>query len=134
MDTGNNTKDYEASFFINKRFCTMKIDTGAQANVMTRQTYDYLRKHEDLEQACVKLTTYSGENLSVAGRATFRVKHKRKHYDVDFVIVEDSDYPRNQYPLLGLKSSEEMGFIRRVHACDATEGSQQRKEDAMKIW
>ncbi len=65
-----------------------KMDTGAQANIMSTQVFNSLAQPECLKPSTIRLTTYSGEQLPVVGQAMLQCEHKCIPYQVNFVIVD----------------------------------------------
>ena len=87
-----------------------KIDTGAQANIMTKQQFNMLNGL-NLTPTNVKLSTYSGEHLKVAGQCVLPCEHNGEIHPVNFIIVDSVDSDT----ILGLKSSCDMHLVQR---CD----------------
>ncbi len=74
----------------------MQVDTGASVTVLSKVTYSSLWPVPPTLQNCnSKLTTYTGENISVLGKIVVHVSYKDQHENLSLVVVEGSA------PLLG---------------------------------
>lgn len=58
-----------------------------------------------LKPANVKLSTYTGDKITVRGKCNWTVKYKKKSYFLEF-IVEKSDAK----PILGIQACEQIGL------------------------
>ena len=92
-----------------------KIDTGAQVNVISRKQVNKLSSRPSIKHSGIRLTAYNGSRIPVLGRCILNVKHTGKQYPLLFVVVDI-----DSVPILGLKASEKLNFIQRVHAVDVT--------------
>ena len=67
------------------------MDTGASASIIGTSTYQSLwtkKQAPELKQTNVKLRTYTGEYLKIAGAATVDVKHKDQNRKLPLLVVE----------------------------------------------
>jgi hypothetical protein len=90
---------------------TFKLDTGAQANILSKSLYRQLNPGKDLTHSKVRLTTYSGGKIKVLGKFTECVEYKNRLHPVEFLVVDIE-----AQPILGLQACEEMNLIKRVDA------------------
>ena len=74
---------------------SFKLDTGAEVNVMPMKVFKTFQQVE-LKPTEVRLTSYTGQQLDVAGKAEFECSHKGKQSKLKFVVVKT-----NAVPLLG---------------------------------
>lgn len=92
----------------------VKLDTGAQANVISKDTFDKL--HTRLNKTTTRLTSYSGNKIPVIGEVTVPCKHKKKTYEVKFIVTSSK-----AQDVLGLKTCQEMNLIKRIEAIQKEE-------------
>ena len=56
----------------------MEVDTGASASIISEDTYREIAAHsamEPLQESTLKLTTYTGESISLAGSTSVAVRY-----------------------------------------------------------
>ena len=106
---GTTRKDWDATIIINSQHVTFKIDTGAQCNVMSSETYNYVSQ-QPLMKSNAKLVAFGGHRLTSLGRATLMCEHKNKFWPVEFEVLNDVSN------VLGLKTSAEMRLVKRIEA------------------
>ena len=88
---------------------TLKLDTGAEANILPISTYNKFPLKPPLHPTNTKLTAYGGTSLSPIGVCSLDCNVKGSQHNVDFFVLDvDSQ------PLLGLKDCEQMGLIKRI--------------------
>ena len=88
----------------------LKIDTGAQCNVISRQTYHQLGSLL-LQKSLARLVAFGGQWLSAYGKATTICQHKGKTYHVVFEAI-DQDVSN----ILGLLAWVELNLVQRLDA------------------
>ena len=77
---------------------TLKLDTGAEANILPIATYNKLSLKPPLKPTDVKLTAYGGTSLSPLGRCQLNCNVKGFNHTLQFFVLDvDSQ------PILGLK-------------------------------
>ena len=111
----NSKNEWNVVVKVGKRDIALKLDTGAQCNVMPYETYQRLTKEKPVKSK-TKLVSYSGHNIKVMGKNTVPLEHKGKFYPVEFQIAEKS----NVVPVLGLQTCLELNLIKRVFAVNDT--------------
>lgn len=88
----------------------VKVDTGAQVNVLPMHSYQKLTKPPPLGQTKQKLYAYSGQALSIKGQITMECKYKDKTLPLQFIVADKC----HTQPILGLKSSLDLDLIKLV--------------------
>ena len=91
---------------INGKKLEMKLDTGAQVNVLPLKVYTRLSR-SPLIRSRDKLISYSGHKLNTTGKATLLVGIKDKFSPVEFQVVD-----HKAQPVLGLQSCLELQLIK----------------------
>lgn len=94
---------------IEKHKVSLKIDTGAQCNVLSLETYKRTSK-QPLSKSHSKLVSFGGHRIKPCGKATLTCEHKNRFTVIEFEVVEGCQN------LLGLKTSTELGLVKRVDA------------------
>ncbi|XP_076371489.1 uncharacterized protein LOC143257120 [Tachypleus tridentatus] len=84
----------------------MKIDTQAECNILSKQSFDRMAPHRSLSLSKSQVIIRS----HLLEKTTFTVIHKSKMYDIDCEVV-DGDVPN----LLGGESSTKLGLIQKVN-------------------
>ncbi|XP_064646192.1 uncharacterized protein LOC135499377 [Lineus longissimus] len=92
-------------------FVNLKIDTGAQANVLPYDLFKRICNKRDLIKTKIRLTTYDGTPLPVAGSCRIRCIYKDNTFYEDFVVVD-----KRSDPVLGLRTSVKMNLLQRIDA------------------
>lgn len=111
--------DWKESIVINNKTVEVKLDTGAQCNVMSRKVYDAIVQndmHDTIAQNDIRLTpsksrlvSYSGHKIIPVGEASLQCKYKNRSYKIIFQIINE-----NAPSLLGRRMCLEMGLIQRI--------------------
>ena len=87
----------------------MKLDTGAEANILPISTYSKFPFKPPLHPTNTKLTVYGGTSLYPIGICSLDCNAKGLQHNVEFFVLDvDSQ------PILGLKDCEQMGLIKRI--------------------
>ena len=100
----------------------MKLDTGAQCNVLPYSLYCKLTR-EKMKKSKTRLVSYTGHKIPVMGKATLNVKLRGKTHPVEFQVIE---YPAT--PVIGLQTCHELNLVKRVSAVD-TKGEENLSND-----
>ena len=94
----------------------VKLDTGAQVNVMSVQVYNSLKtKSKVLQPTKVKLTAYGGNRISVLGTCQLKCKYKKEAHNLEFYVV-NATAPT----ALSLKTCQDLSLL--ITVLDATAG------------
>lgn len=115
----NKDKDWNTTFSIGNKHIKLKLDTGAQVNVMPLHLYKKLSRHPMMKSKA-RLVSYSGHPIETCGKTSLTITHKGKFYIVDFQIV-NSDVT----PVLGLKSCQELNLVKRIYAVNNRKSSEE---------
>ncbi|XP_048239746.1 uncharacterized protein K02A2.6-like [Haliotis rufescens] len=95
---------------INGTQVTLKLDSGADMNVMGYSQWSKLQYQPPLEPAKVNLKAYGGTNVPVKGQAEVTITYKGKPYKTVFAVTPD-----NHRSSLGVQDCERLNLIRRVY-------------------
>ena len=104
---GENGKNWNTTVGINKHPVQFKIDTGAQCNVMSSQTYHQLSQMP-LQKSKARLVAFGGNRLSAIGKTSLLCEYKGKYWPVEFEVVD------NVSNILGLHTCTEMQMVKRI--------------------
>ena len=104
-----NENEWIVDMQVNSHTVSVKLDTGAQANIISETEYQKLRPKPKLQKARVKLTGYSTVPIPVKGRCCVQVEYRGMKHSVSFLVV-----PGNRQSLLGLRTCEHMNLVKRV--------------------
>ena len=115
IDSISEDNEWRVNLNTNDTNICFKIDSGAQVNVISCKQFFKLRSRPSTKNSNIKLTAYNGSSIPVTGRCILRIKHLGKTYPLLFVIVDI-----DSVPILGLKASEKLNLIKRVHTIDMT--------------
>ena len=73
---------------INGEKTQMELDTGAAVSIISTETQCKLFPHEQLTDSSLILTTYSGEQLQVAGQMLVHVKYGKQQAQLPLYVVK----------------------------------------------
>ena len=116
VETDQNAGDWKVNVKICKKTVSMKLDTGAQCNVLPLHIYNQI-SDRPLKPSKSRLVSYSGHKLNTVGKVTLLVSTKNKYVPIEFEIVKDKSTP-----LFGLKACLELNLISRLFSlnCENT--------------
>ena len=109
MNTQGSKDEWVAEMKLNHHPVKLKLDTGAQANVISESSFQKLRPRPKLQKARVKLTGYYEVPIPVKGRCFVQVEYNGRKHNTSFLVV-----PGNRQSLLGLRTCEDMNLVKRV--------------------
>lgn len=92
----------------NKQF-TCKVDTGAQANVMSLGVFQKLYPHRNMLSTNVKLSNYSNGNIPVIGKYLVNIEFQQQKHCLTFYIVNI-----NSTTIIGLKAARLLKLVRNI--------------------
>ena len=98
------TTDWNITLDINETQVKLKLDTGADCNVLPLLTYKQLTA-EKLGKSRTKLISYSGHRILTVGKNKVIISRKEKFYRTEFQVI-DKEGP----------SCLEMGLVQRISA------------------
>ncbi|XP_045446883.1 uncharacterized protein K02A2.6-like [Melitaea cinxia] len=102
------TKDWTIVVGSNNVSLDLKVDTGAQANLLSGRNLSNLGLDKNNLLECkARLTTYTGQVINCLGKCSLPIKYDGKNYVLDFYVV-DSDKASN---ILGLHSAIKMNLV-----------------------
>jgi len=104
-------------FSINHTSVRCKLDTGAEANVMSRAAFESLMQPATLRPATSVLTAYGNTKLRPLGVASLTLEHAGKPWPVDFFVV---DVPAPT--IVGLPTCTMLDVVRRIDAVHSPSG------------
>ena len=111
--TSDKEKDWKIVVEICGKKLEMKLDTGAQVNVLPYKIYNRLSRNI-LKKSRVKLVSYSGHKLNTLGKATLLVGTKDAFSPVEFQIVD-----HKVQPVLGLQTCLDLKLIKRMYTVNS---------------
>ncbi|RVE62485.1 hypothetical protein OJAV_G00157530 [Oryzias javanicus] len=101
---------WHESLIINKKVLKVRLDTGADCNVISMGDLRKLRLDKKVSRSYSKLVAYSGQQIQTKGKIVLTCQYKDKTYDMEFEVIK-SKAPA----ILGGESCEEMGLVKRLH-------------------
>lgn len=102
------TKDWTIVVGSNNVPLDLKVDTGAQANLLSGRNLSSLGLDKNNLLECkARLTTYTGQVINCLGKCSLPIKYDGKNYVLDFYVV-NSDKACN---ILGLHSAIKMNLV-----------------------
>lgn len=102
-------KDWMVTLKVNDTHVQVKLDTGAQANVISEAEFKKIRPRPKIHATKVKVSAYSGTEIPVKGKCMVKVTHKDKEHTLAFIVV-----PKNVQPILGLNACVRLNLVKRV--------------------
>ena len=109
ISSDNEEKQWWQEIIIRKVSTPMKIDTGAEGNVMPLRLYHSLNNPGPLQKRRVKLRSYGNFKIDALGVSTIPVECNGKIYSLEFAIADV-----NSCPVIGLPSCKMMNLVKRV--------------------
>lgn len=100
-------KDWIMELKVNDTDIVMKLDTGAQANVISETVFNKIRPRPKLHATKVKVSGYSGATIPVKGKCMVKVSHKGRGHTLAFIVV-----PGNVQTILGLSACERLNLVK----------------------
>ena len=115
LQKAHHTKEWQITLSLNGQKTKLKIDTGAQCNVIPKQKYLTVCK-APLLKSTAKLTAFGGHRLLTCGKAIIPCTYNGNQYMIEFEVIDQS------VPcILGLPTTIEMNLIHRVDTFDTKE-------------
>ena len=102
-------KDWLITLDSNETPVTYKIDTGAQANVISTKLYRKLNPRPTLHKTKTKLTAYNNQPIKVEGRCIVNLLHKSVKYPTLFIVAETESSP-----VIGLQACQRLNLVKRI--------------------
>ena len=109
MTRGYGAQKKEATLVIkmNDKNVRIKLDTGAEVNVMPTRVFRQIANTKDIEQSNVKLKGYGGSAIPAVEESFVRCAYNNIYKGVKFYIVESSSKTK-----LGLESCQYFKLIK----------------------
>lgn len=107
---------------INGALVALRIDTGAQANLISMTEIKAMKEKPKLIKQSVQLKDYNGKEIESKGQCILRVTVKNKAYNVLFSVV-----PEGRESLIGGDTSKKLNLVRRVYQINCSEAVRAQK-------
>ncbi|XP_014675600.1 PREDICTED: uncharacterized protein K02A2.6-like [Priapulus caudatus] len=114
VNTANTSQSWIVPLDINGTVLPMKLDTGANANIISEHDFCSIGRKPKLHTSKVKLTAYAGHDVPVKGQCIMNIEHKGKVSKALFIVTQEP-----VHPILGLQECEKLRLVRRVWQVDA---------------
>ena len=108
---------WDIDIFINNKKVCCQLDSGAQANVMSRGTYQYLQLSHKLKPTKAQLSGYGGSKIPVIGRCRLDCQVNNTTHQVNFYVTNDN---LRQKTILGLHTCQTLNLIQKICAVNST--------------
>ncbi|XP_039890321.1 uncharacterized protein K02A2.6-like [Simochromis diagramma] len=95
---------------INGTLVTLKLDTGAKANLISLSDIKEMKEKPKIQKAKSALKDYNGQEIESFGTCRLKVTVKDKVHHLCFSVVAEA-----HESLLGDKACEDLGLVRRVY-------------------
>ena len=102
----NATCEWKAQVSINNSLLSLKVDTGAQCNVISLGDLNSLSPRPDVRRGKVKLTSYQGVGIPCEGVCILTIQTEGGDTSEHFVVV-----PSEYQSILGLSTSLKLGIV-----------------------
>jgi hypothetical protein len=106
-----NESSWWKTFSINDTMLKCKLDSGAEANVMSLSVFNTLTSPGHIRHTASILTAYNNGCIKPSGIATLSLQHKGQCFATDFYVV---DYAATT--IIGLPTCRQIDVLRRVDA------------------
>ncbi|XP_077517721.1 uncharacterized protein LOC144128270 [Amblyomma americanum] len=104
-------RDWEVATRISGREVRLKVDTGAQANLLPRGLFEALGTKQQPEPARAVLRSYGGNEIVHMGKVCLPVRIGADTRLVEFFVVK-----KGRQAILGLQACEQFGLVNRIRA------------------
>ena len=115
VDEIRESETEHVTLLLNSQEIQLKLDTGAEVNVIPYSTFRQVAKTSKIElrKPKVRLSAYNGKDIPVKAVCTLQCQHKGTSYDLEFFITNmDSE------PVLSVSACKELGLIKFITAVD----------------
>lgn len=117
--------EWIAHLDVNGTDIPLKLDTGAQVNILPITDFKRLKKKPKVRDKKINLRTYDDTPIPTKGVCRVTLTRNDQKVNALFVLVDG-----NRQAILGLKTCEQLGLIKRINVIDAdkmTENKQTKK-------
>ncbi|KAK7933984.1 hypothetical protein WMY93_004880 [Mugilogobius chulae] len=115
----NNDDAWIVSLPINGALVALRIDTGAQANLISMSEIHAMKEKPKIIHKGVVLKDYNGQVIESKGQCRLKVTVKNKSYYVLFSVV-----PEGRESLLSGTTSKRLNLVKRVYQISCFSGTQ----------
>lgn len=105
-----NDDTWIVSLPINGALVALRIDTGAQANLISVTEINAMKEKPKIIKKTVLLKDYNGKEIESRGQCRLKVTVKNKVYNVLFTVV-----PESRESLIGGVTSKKLNLVKRVY-------------------
>ena len=116
------TDDWIYPLAVNGTAIPVKLDTGAQVNILPESDYNRLKNKPQLRRATETLKAYNQSQIIVKGKCVVNVDHNARKHKLLFFVV-----PGDKQALLGRQACEKFGLIK--VACAVTNPGHNKKDN-----
>ena len=116
------TDDWIYPLAVNGTAIPVKLDTGAQVNILSESDYNRLKNKPQLRRATETLKAYNQSQIIVKGKCVVTVDHNARKHKLLFFVV-----PGDKQTLLGRQACEKFGLVK--VACAVTNPGQNKKDN-----
>ena len=109
-------QDWIRDIELNGTTIAMKLDTGAQANILSDKDFDKLQDKPKLEKTSVKLKGVGGHHVRVKGKCSINAQFRNMSAKETFYVV-----PNVKCSLLGKSLCEKLQLVKLVCAVDESD-------------
>lgn len=95
---------------INRAKIIFQIDTGAQANILSVKSANYLNLNNNVLPSNVNILSFSGEKLPIIGKVDLNISFENQFYTSDFYILN-----LNCKNIIGLDLAIKMNLIKKIN-------------------
>ncbi|XP_049273470.1 uncharacterized protein LOC125759154 [Rhipicephalus sanguineus] len=113
---GHESRDWVVTTNIEGKQVQLKVDTGAQANLLPRSLFNRLGTKQQPYPTRSILRHYGGGEIPHCGKVRLAVQLDKRHVLLEFFVV------KKKQAILGLEASEQLGLVNRVNAVDNSDG------------
>ncbi|XP_049520982.1 uncharacterized protein LOC125944529 [Dermacentor silvarum] len=125
---GPESRDWIITTNIEGTDVQLKVDTGAQANLLPRSLFKRLGTKQQPYPTRSILRHYGGGEIPHSGKVRLAVQLDKRRVLLEFFIV------KKKQAILGLGASEQLGLVNRVNAVDSSEAYGSLKQTFPRIF
>lgn len=103
-------KNWTEKLTINNKVVPFKLDTRADCNAMSVETFNALSTSGKLKASSSKLIAFFGQRMSPLGKIALTCEYKRQKHSIEFEIIQQ-DVPA----ILGGAACVKLGLLKRMH-------------------
>ncbi|XP_042147420.1 uncharacterized protein LOC121836559 [Ixodes scapularis] len=116
-------RDWTVNTTIEGKQVELKVDTGAQANLLPRTLFMKIKQKQRPQHTTATLHSYGGGIIQHLGKVRLSVSVGRKQGFIDFFIVK-----KGRQAIMGLKACEHFGLVNRVNTVEHENQQRQQVE------